>query len=76
MQNYVLDELEIGKWMRVSAVADNILGAKLSEMGIVEGKEIKILFRAPFGCPIALDMGGHVLSLRKSEARLVQVQTI
>jgi Fe2+ transport system protein FeoA len=43
------------------------------EMGFVQGKELTILFRAPFGDPIAVDMNGYVLSLRLDEAALIDV---
>lgn len=49
---------------------------KLMEMGIVEGTQIKVLFRAPLGDPIAVDIKGYVLSLRLDEAALIQVNQI
>lgn len=48
----------------------------MMEMGLVEGKKLKVLFRAPFGDPIAVDVDGYVLSLRKNEAELVIVESI
>ncbi len=45
-------------------------------MGIMEGKQLKVLFRAPFGDPIAVDVGGYILSLRKDEAELIEVEQI
>ena len=42
-------------------------------MGLVSGKKLKVLFRAPFGDPIAIDLGGSVLSLRLDEAKLITV---
>ena len=46
------------------------------EMGLVEGKKLQVLFRAPFGVPIAVDVDGYILSLRKDEAELVVVDSI
>jgi Fe2+ transport system protein FeoA len=43
------------------------------EMGLIAGKEVRVLFRAPFGDPIAIDVHGYVLSLRLDEAGLIQV---
>jgi Fe2+ transport system protein FeoA len=43
------------------------------EMGLVVGKKLKVLFKAPFGDPIAIDLGGYVLSLRLDEAKLINV---
>ena len=45
----------------------------MMEMGLVEGKKLEVLFRAPFGDPIAIDVDGYTLSLRKDEAQLVLV---
>jgi len=50
------------------------LSSKLLEMGLYEGKEVEVIFTAPFGDPIAVDLGGYVLSLRLDEARLVEIQ--
>lgn len=52
------------------------LAVKLLEMGIIEGKHLKVLYRAPFGDPMAVDIGGYVLSLRNDEAALVEVEPI
>jgi ferrous iron transport protein A len=52
------------------------LKVKLLEMGFSEGKELRVLFRAPFGDPMAVDIGGYVLSLRKEEAMQVEVESI
>lgn len=52
------------------------LKVKLLEMGFCEGKELRVLFRAPFGDPMAIDIGGYVLSLRNDEAAQVEVEII
>jgi len=44
------------------------------EMGLVEGKQLRVLFRAPLGDPIAIDVEGYVLSLRVDEADLIAVK--
>lgn len=45
-------------------------------MGLVEGKQLQVLFRAPFGDPIAVDVDGYILSLRKDEAELIIVDSL
>ena len=72
-----LDTLDINhaavvKRLAGSAESNQLMG-KLAEMGLYPGKEVKVLYKAPFGDPIAVDVGGYVLSLRKYEASLVQV---
>jgi Fe2+ transport system protein FeoA len=50
------------------------LSPRLVEMGIFKGVVVKVLFRAPFSGPIAVDLGSSVVSLRMDEAALVQVE--
>ena len=49
---------------------------KLLEMGLTTGKVVEVLYRAPLGDPIAIDIDGYVLSLRKDEADLIEVSTL
>ena len=50
------------------------LSSKLLEMGFYAGKEVEVLYKAPFGDPIAVRVGDYVLSMRKSEAKLIEVE--
>ncbi len=45
-------------------------------MGFYVGKELRVLYRAPFGDPMAIDIGGYVLSLRNAEAAQIEVESI
>ncbi len=65
-----------GNRVRVVGIANSALRPKLLEMGLVIGKEISVLFKAPFGDPIAIDVQGYVLSLRLDEADLIDVEEI
>jgi Fe2+ transport system protein FeoA len=50
------------------------MGVRLIELGMTPGMEVKVLFKAPGGCPIAVEVGEHyVLGMRKEEANLVTV---
>lgn len=71
-----LETIENGKSVTVTAIGESSLRVKLLEMGFTEGKQIHVLFRAPFGDPIAVDVDGYVLSLRKDEARLIEVEPV
>jgi len=59
--------------LTVESIASGSLSAKLTEMGLIPGQQIKILFRAPLGDPIAIEVGEYILSLRISEAMLITV---
>ncbi len=69
-----LSDLKPGDITRVIGIQSSELKPKLLEMGLVENQEIKVLFKAPFGDPIAVEVGDYVLSMRKDEAALVNVE--
>ena len=50
------------------------LAPRLVEMGLCKGCNVRILFRAPFNGPLAIDLGASVLSLRLDEAEMVLVE--
>ena len=43
------------------------------DMGITQGTEIKIRKCAPLGDPIQLEVRGYQLSLRKSDAKNIEI---
>jgi ferrous iron transport protein A len=45
-------------------------------MGLVEGVEVCVAFKAPFGDPIAIELNGTLLSLRRKEASLVNIRLL
>jgi len=61
---------------KVTGISESDLKPKLLEMGLYTGKTVTILFRAPFGDPIAVDVDGYVLSMRLNEASLVLIEEI
>jgi ferrous iron transport protein A len=70
----VLSSVQPGNLVYVQKVENSDLKPKLMEMGIVKGQPIFVLFKAPFGDPIAIDVNGYILSLRLDEARLIAVE--
>jgi Fe2+ transport system protein FeoA len=50
------------------------ISIRLLEMGLTPGVSFRILGVAPLGDPLELEIRGYHLSIRKSEARRVQVQ--
>lgn len=71
-----LSKIANGSMVEVKEVLASQLRVKLFEMGIINGKRLRVLFRAPLGDPIAIDLDGCVLALRKDEASLIQVESI
>jgi Fe2+ transport system protein FeoA len=68
-----LDQAALNVPLKVASIATGALSAKLAEMGLIAGQPIQLLYKAPFGDPIAIEVGEYVLSLRNSEARLITV---
>ena len=60
----------------VSAVGHCAGRAKMVEMGLFKGKLVKVIFRAPFGDPIAVSIDGYVLALRKEEAAVIALDDV
>lgn len=71
-----LDKYRINQMAEISTVVQNSLTAKLTDMGLFSGKKVKVLFRAPLGDPIAVDVEGYILSLRLDEAAMIQVTPV
>lgn len=74
MSKILLSKIRDGQSVVVRSIDESKLKVKLMEMGLIEGKKLRVLFRAPFGDPIAIDVEGYVLSLRKDEASLIAVE--
>ncbi len=69
-----LDLLQLNKVVTVKKLSHNSVTSKLVDMGLFPGKTVEVVFKAPFGGPIAIDLDGYTLSLRKDEASLVEVE--
>lgn len=72
-----LDELNIGQKAQVARVrGGGELRRRLMDMGITQGVEIQVLKVAPMGDPIEYKLRGYHLSLRKSEASLIEIKAV
>ena len=60
----------------IKSFGETELYVKLLEMGCIPEEEISVELSAPFGDPIAINVAGYQLSLRKSEADHIMVQII
>lgn len=49
---------------------------RLMEMGLIEGAEVQVVRRAPLGDPLQVRLGDYELSLRTSEAELIDVAAV
>ncbi len=72
-----LSELAVGERAVVKAVTgEPALRRRLRAMGFVAGTEVRVRRCAPTGDPVAYDLLGYCLSLRKEEAALVTVEPV
>lgn len=50
------------------------LRRRIIDMGITPGVTVTVLRLAPFGDPVALRLRGYELSIRRSEAKEIQIE--
>ena len=70
-----LKEVPVGK--SVSVVKLHGTGAvkrRIMDMGITKGTEVYVRKVAPLGDPVEVTVRGYELSLRKEDARMIEVQ--
>jgi len=66
-----LSQLTIGKKGIIKEFTDLEMSVKLMEMGCLPGEEVVVQRVAPLGDPIAINVSGYQLSLRKREASTI-----
>ena len=70
-----LDQLRPGARASIErVVATGPVGQRLAEMGLIEGAQLRLVRTAPLGDPIEIELQDYFLSLRKAEARCVEVR--
>ena len=69
-----LDTLKLGQSATIQEFTDDFLSLKFIEMGCLPGEKVKLTNIAPFGDPIAIEVSGYLLSLRKQEAATIIVK--
>ena len=71
-------ELRDGQRARVTGFADGDRGyrQKLIQIGLRKGVVFTMLRKAPLGDPVELDCDGVLLSLRKGESNVVEVEAL
>jgi len=71
-----LDHLKIGQTAIIRSFSNDALSSKLIEMGCLPGEVVSLSKTAPFGCPMAINIAGYELSLRKEEAASVIIELV
>ena len=60
--------------VKVSALGE--LGRRIRDMGLIPGREVEMIGRAPLYDPVAVRLGGVTLALRNREADVVFVEVL
>jgi Fe2+ transport system protein FeoA len=72
---YTLDLLTSGQHAKIlRLMGSGPIRRRLMDMGVIRGVEITMIKTAPLGDPVAYRLLGYQLSMRKSEARLVEIE--
>ena len=70
-----LDELKIGETCLIKKVnGEGRLRRRLFDMGVTPGAVVTVKKFAPLGDPIEVTLRGYELTLRKSEAHLIELE--
>ena len=72
-----LSEMKCGDVARVVNVAgEGHLRKRILDLGITRGVEVKLIRIAPLGDPVEIELRGYRLTLRKSEADVVEFEEV
>ena len=70
-----LKDTPIGATVKVRKVGgEGAIRRRIMDMGITKGVEITVRKVAPLGDPLELTVRGYQLSLRKSDAEMIEVE--
>ena len=70
-----LSELRPGDKAKVVSIGSTgAMRQRILDMGVTVGVQVQLIKIAPLGDPVEITVRGYQLSLRKSEAALIQVQ--
>lgn len=79
IQGYIMSlcEIKSGESCRIKNIkAEGKLFYKLLDMGFIDGATIQVIRHAPLYDPIELKIHNYLISLRKSEAELIEVEEL
>ena len=71
-----LAELKKGQKAVIRSFTNVSLSTRLIDMGCLPGEVITLSRTAPLGCPLAVNIAGYELSLRKEEAASVLIELV
>lgn len=73
----ILSDIKCGQSATVTKLLENgAIKRRIMDMGITKGTRVSVVKVAPLGDPIELSVRGYQLSLRKADARLIEVDEV
>jgi ferrous iron transport protein A len=69
-----LSTMKVGSKSEIIEIENSSIKSKLIEMGFLVGRSLEVVFKAPLGDPIAIEINSTVISLRKDEAAFIIVR--
>ncbi len=70
-----LNEVKIGDTVKVVKInGQGAVKKRIMDMGVTKGVEIYVRKVAPLGDPVEVTIRGYELSLRKEDAKIIEVQ--
>lgn len=76
MNKKKLSEMAIGESGRIVLIGgEGRLRRRLFDMGVTPGADVFLRKKAPLGDPYEVTLRGYELTLRKSEAEIITVET-
>lgn len=70
-----LKETAIGQTVKVRKLSgEGPVKRRIMDMGITKGVEIYVRKKAPLGDPVEVTVRGYELSLRKTDAEMIEVE--
>ncbi|WP_209328914.1 FeoA family protein [Lunatimonas salinarum] len=64
-------KIPFGTRYKIREIMESPLSINFLEIGILPGKSLQLIQRAPFGGPLAFLIDDHLIALREEEANLV-----
>jgi len=71
-----LKDILPGEKCRIKNIYVNNLRKRIIDMGLTTNTEILVKKMAPLGDPMEIMVRGYLLTLRKAEARMIEVEKI
>lgn len=72
-----MDKAEIGRFYRIADCSlQNETRLRFFEMGLTNGTLVRLLKKAPSGCPLEIETRGYRLCIRKKDAKFFTIREI